>query len=70
MDNFVISVGAYVASLRDFALQTAGKIGRVEVDMGDTACQVPFAADYIRKIQQRGPIGKMRKTVKCQSRWS
>ena len=65
MNNFVISVGGYVASLTELALQTAEKIGRVEVDMGDTACQVPFAPDYIRKIQQRGTIGKKRKTVKC-----
>jgi 3-methyladenine DNA glycosylase AlkD len=65
MNGFVISVGAYVASLTELALQTAEKIGSVEVDMGDTACKIPFAPEYIRKIQQRGTIGKKRKTVKC-----
>jgi hypothetical protein len=33
--------------------------------MGDTACKVPFAPDYIRKVNQRGAIGKKRKTAKC-----
>ena len=27
--------------------------------------QVPFAPDYIRKIQKRGTIGKKRKSAKC-----
>jgi len=37
----------------------------VEVDMGETACKVPLAADYIRKAQARGSMGKKRKTAKC-----
>lgn len=41
------------------------KIGRVEVDMGNTACQVPYAPDYIQKIRERGALGKKRKTAKC-----
>jgi 3-methyladenine DNA glycosylase AlkD len=65
MNSFVISVGCYVASLTDAAIQTAEKIGKVTVDMGDTACQVPEATEYIRKVQKRGTIGKKRKTVKC-----
>jgi hypothetical protein len=43
----------------------ADKIGTVEVDMGDTACKVPSAREYIQKVQQRGTLGKKRKTVKC-----
>jgi hypothetical protein len=31
----------------------------------DTACKAPNAADYIRKIQQRGTIGEKRKTARC-----
>lgn len=65
MNGFTIALGAYVSALSATALATAEKIGRVEVDMGDTACQVPFAPDYIRKIQQRGTIGKKRKTARC-----
>ena len=65
MNAFVISVGCYVPSLTDLALQIGEKIGRVAVDMGNTACEVPFAPDYIRKVEKRGSIGKKRKTVKC-----
>jgi 3-methyladenine DNA glycosylase AlkD len=65
MNGFVIALGAYVKSLTDQAIKTAEKIGAVECDMGDTACKVPFAPDYIRKIQARGTVGKKRKTAKC-----
>jgi len=65
MNSFVIAVGSYVKSLTDLALQTAAKIGNVTVDMGGTACKVPYAPEYIHKVQQRGAIGKKRKTAKC-----
>jgi hypothetical protein len=65
MNGFVIAVGSYVRPLTDFAKQVAARIGPVMVDMGDTACQVPFAPDYIRKVENRGAIGKKRKTAKC-----
>jgi 3-methyladenine DNA glycosylase AlkD len=65
MNHFVIAVGSYVAPLTELALQTGEKIGKVSVDMGNTACTVPYSPDYIRKVQQRGTIGKKRKTVKC-----
>jgi 3-methyladenine DNA glycosylase AlkD len=65
MNGFVIAVGSYVQALTELALQTATKIGRVEVDMGGTACKVPYAPEYIQKVQNRGAIGKKRKTAKC-----
>jgi 3-methyladenine DNA glycosylase AlkD len=65
MNDFVIAVGSYVKALTELALETAEKIGQVSVDMGGTACKVPPAADYINKVQQRGAIGKKRKTAKC-----
>jgi 3-methyladenine DNA glycosylase AlkD len=65
MNGFVISVGGSVSSLTDLAVETGKAIGRVSVDMGDTACKVPDAVEYIEKIRQRGSIGKKRKTVKC-----
>ena len=64
MNSFVICVGSYVRGLTDLALEIGEKIGTVEVDMGNTACQVPFAPDYIRKVQKRGTIGKKRKSAK------
>ncbi len=65
MNAFVIAVGCYVQPLTDTAIQTAEKIGPVRADLGNNACQVSFAPDYIRKVQQRGTIGKKRKSPKC-----
>ena len=65
MNGFVIAVGSYVKSLTDTAIQTAEEIGRVSVDMGNTSCEVPFAPEYIRKVQKRGTTGKKRKSAKC-----
>ncbi len=65
MNGFVIALGAYVKSLTDQAIRAAEKIGSVEVDMGDTACKVPFAPDYIKKAEKRGSIGKKRKSARC-----
>ncbi|MFO0797135.1 MAG: DNA alkylation repair protein [Gemmataceae bacterium] len=63
MNGFVIAAGSYVAPLHDAAVATAKRIGRVTVDMGDTACKVPYAPEYIAKAVARGV--KKRKTVKC-----
>jgi 3-methyladenine DNA glycosylase AlkD len=65
MNVFVISVGTYLAPLGDKAIATARKIGRVEIDMGDTACKVPEAEDYILKARRGAPIAPKRKTVRC-----
>lgn len=65
MNGFVIATGSYVESLTEFALQTARRTGQVTVDMGDTACKVPFAPDAIAKVQAKGRIGKKRSTAKC-----
>jgi 3-methyladenine DNA glycosylase AlkD len=65
MNGFVISVGTYVKPLADLAVQVAEKIGRVSVDMGDTACQVPYAPEYIRKSRKGGAVAPKRKTAKC-----
>jgi 3-methyladenine DNA glycosylase AlkD len=65
MNGYVISVGAYVAPLTEMAVETGEKIGVVKADLGKNSCEVPYAPDYIRKIQARGTIGKKKKTVKC-----
>ena len=65
MNSFVIAAGSYVQPLTEFAIQIGEKIGPVTADLGDNNCQVPFAPDYIRKVQKRGAIGKKRKTAKC-----
>ncbi|GGA84220.1 DNA alkylation repair protein [Puia dinghuensis] len=65
MNNFIISVGAYVTPLTKEAIATAGKIGEVTVDMNGTCCKVPDAKEYIGKIEARGSLGKKKKMVKC-----
>ncbi|HMS55616.1 MAG TPA: DNA alkylation repair protein [Fimbriimonadaceae bacterium] len=65
MNGFVIALGCFVAELKDEALLAAESIGRVKVDMGKTACEVPFAPDYIRKVESMGRIGKKRKSARC-----
>jgi 3-methyladenine DNA glycosylase AlkD len=65
MNGFLIAVGCYVQALTDLAVKTGEKIGEVTVDMGNTACKVPSAPEYIEKVRKRGSIGKKRKTVRC-----
>ena len=65
MNGFVMGVGGYIKELTKEAIDTAKKIGDVYVDMGGTACKVPSAPDYIKKMEAKGYIGKKKKTVKC-----
>lgn len=65
MNHFLIAVGCYVKGLTETAKRTGDKIGKVSVDMGDTACKVPNAREYIQTVEQRGTVGKKRKTAKC-----
>jgi len=65
MNGFVISVGTYVEPLGEKAIATARKLGRVEVDMGDTACEIPDAEPYIIKSRRGAPVAQKRKTVRC-----
>lgn len=65
MNNFVICCGTYVAPLTDKAIEGARKIGRVEVDMGRTDCQVPDAKSYIVKSRRGLPVVPKRKTTRC-----
>lgn len=65
MNSFVITVGTYVAPLLAKAKKTAVKIGTVSVDVGDTACKIPVASEYIAKIEAMGRVGAKKKTMRC-----
>ena len=65
MNGFVIAAGAFVKPVLRNAKSTAKKIGKVEVDMGGTACKVPVATESIAKIESMGRIGKKRTSTKC-----
>ena len=49
MNLALISIGARGGALEKAALAAAARIGKVEVDHGETACKTPDAADYIRR---------------------
>ncbi len=59
MNGFVIALGTYLA------VRAGETIGTVSVDMGNTACKVPYAPDYIEKARKRGAVGKKRATARC-----
>lgn len=65
MNSYVICAGSYVPALTDLAIETSGRIGPVQADLGNNACQIPDAAAYIRKVQALGKLGKKRKKLKC-----
>ena len=65
MNGFVIAVGCHSIPLNKKAREVAKAVGKVDVDVGDTACKVPFAPDYIDKVVKSGRLGKKRKKIRC-----
>ncbi len=65
MNGFVITVGSCITSLTQKAMDVAYHVGKVSVNMGDTACKVPLAVDYIQKIVDKNNLGKKRKSARC-----
>ena len=65
MNAYVIAAGSFIKDLNKPAISTGKKIGTIEVDMGGTYCKVPFAPDYIKKVVDKGYLGKKRKIIKC-----
>lgn len=53
MNNALIAMGIYRPDLTDAALAAAGRIGKVEIDHGETDCKTPAAAEYIQKAIAR-----------------
>jgi 3-methyladenine DNA glycosylase AlkD len=49
MNSALISIGCRSAALRKAATAAAKRIGKVEVDHGDTSCKTPDAKEYIDK---------------------
>jgi 3-methyladenine DNA glycosylase AlkD len=53
MNGALISIGVFKPALRQKALETATRIGKVEIDHGDTSCKTPDAVSYIGKATRR-----------------
>lgn len=65
MNAFIIAVGCNVEPLNASAMNIAKQLGKIKVDMGDTACKIPEASVYIQKVIDKNRVGKKRKTVRC-----
>jgi len=65
MNGFVIAAGCFVEALNTKATAIAQKIGKLEIDMNGTACKVPHAPDYIKKVLDKGYVGKKKKMARC-----
>ncbi len=65
MNVFIIAVGSYILPLTDDAINTSKKIGAVKVNKDGTACKVPDAVVYIKKVKDKGTLGKKKKMARC-----
>lgn len=65
MNLFVICAGSFIKPVHGDAMRVASTIGKVHVNVGNTACKVPVATDYIKKVEQKGKIGVKKKTCIC-----
>ncbi len=57
MNGALIAIGMRSAGLEKKAVAIAGRIGKVEVDHGETGCKTPDAIPYIRKGRARRKKG-------------
>ena len=53
MNNCLIAIGARNKVLRGRVLEAAKKIGKVEIDHGDTSCKTFIIEEYLDKIYER-----------------
>lgn len=53
MNGALISIGIFKPSLRKQAIEAARRIGKVEIDHGETNCKTPDAVPYIEKASKR-----------------
>lgn len=52
MNGALISIGVFKPSFRDKAIDAAKRIGKVEIDHGETTCKTPDAVLYIEKASK------------------
>lgn len=53
MNSALIAIGVYKPALRRKVIEAAKRIGKVDVDHGETSCKTPDAIAYIEKVLQR-----------------
>ena len=60
-DCTVCCTALKVPELNKAAIESASKIGKINVEMGGTSCKVPLATNYIAKVVKMNRVGKKRK---------
>ena len=53
MNSALIAIGSRSDELEKEALEVAERVGRIEVDHGETGCKTSLATDYIPKSRER-----------------
>ena len=65
MNNALINIGVRNPKLERKATATAKRIGKVEVDHGETSCKTPDVVDYLAKAKahakKKGKAGRVRR---------
>jgi len=62
MNSALIAIGGRSAALAEPAIAAARRIGPVEIDHGQTACETPDAVAYIQRMRGRADGGKVSAT--------
>jgi hypothetical protein len=65
MYGYIISLGSYCGKRIKKVKAAAKKIGKVEVDHGNTACKTPEIIATIEKIEGKDRVGKERSAARC-----
>lgn len=68
MNMAVINIGLRGAAMEKMAIATAKRIGKVEVDHGETGCKTPDAIDYIKKTKAHRARKAARAEAKTKAR--
>ena len=53
MNTALIAIGGGSDGMEREAVAVSDRVGKVEVDHGDTSCKTPLATPYIRKAASR-----------------
>lgn len=65
MNGFIIALGGAFPELTEKCKEIGDRIGKVEVSMGETSCKVPVIRPYLDNMENKGRVGKKKKTAKC-----
>jgi 3-methyladenine DNA glycosylase AlkD len=65
MNSFMIALGTQIPELTEKCIETSEQLGTIKVDMGNTACKIPDAGEYIYKVAEANRVAKKKKMVRC-----